>query len=280
MPHDVAADMHMHTVASDGTCTVDDRVQQAREKGLDAIAVTDHDTIPTDLTDRVETRNGVELVTGCELRAGYNDTKIEILGYFIDPSNERLQDACSQAEEYRHERNKELVERVNAATGLNLSYEALAEEVNMLGRPHIAQKLVEHDVVNSIQDAFDAYLADPSCYVPMQKLPVEDVIDVIHAADGVASIAHPGRIRSDNPTAVIEYAVKQGVDGIEAWYPYSGTYEPDHPWVREAHRLADEYKLLKTGGSDCHGPGSEKHRISNCGMPREAFTALKQAAGL
>lgn len=155
------ADLHMHTTASDGTVGVRQRARLAAEEGVETIAVTDHDSIAESLTARTQRMNGVELVTGVEVRADLFDTKIEILGYFLDPSDASLRAMLRQAREYRRDRNRELVETLAVETSLDLSYESLSDSVDgILGRPHLAEVLIEAGVVDSVAEAFQTYLAE------------------------------------------------------------------------------------------------------------------------
>lgn len=281
---DGVADLHTHTTASDGTSTVEERVEQARERGLEAIAVTDHDRIAEEFEGRVERRGDVELVTGVEVRADCLDTKVEVLGYFVDPSSPELEAVLSTARRYRRERNREMVGRLAVATGLDLDYETLAASVDGgLGRPHLADRLVEAGVVDSIGEAFDEYLGtDGEVYVPMERVGHERVLEAVHEAGGVASLAHPGRIRSKRVPEIIERLVDAGLDGIEVRYPYddSGPDAYADVGVEAAAELAAEHDLLETGGSDCHGPGSGKFRIGEVRLPAEDYGALRATASV
>lgn len=280
----LAADLHLHTTASDGTCSIPERVEQAVDRNLDAIAITDHDRIDDALTERVESRDGISLVTGVEIRADLFETKIEILGHFVDPNNNELLNVLSRAREFRRERNRQLVSNLAGATGVDLSYEALRSEADgTLGRPHLAERLVGEGVVGSIEEAFDSYLGtDAEPYVAMERLPYGTVLDSIHAAGGVASLAHPGRIRSERVPKMVDTLADAELDGIEVWYPYD-TAGPDayaDIGITEADEIADEHNLLRIGGSDCHGPGSGKFRIGGTGVSGEQFELLREAAGL
>jgi hypothetical protein len=276
------ADLHLHTTASDGTCTVGDRVSQAVERGLDAIAITDHDVVGDDLTAPVTDRDGVEVVTGVEIRADLFDTKIEILGYYVDPADDRLETTLSSARAFRRRRNERLVERLADVTPLDIDYGSMCETVDgELGRPHLAARLVEDGVVDSIGAAFDEYLGSGgAAYVPMERLSAETVIDAVHAAGGVTSLAHPGRIRSDRVDEMVPRLAELGLDGVEVWYPYDdagpGAYAD--VGVPDAARLAADNGLLRTGGSDCHGPGSGKFRIGSVRVPADALGALRERA--
>jgi len=273
------ADLHVHTTASDGTSTLDQRVSQALERELGIIAITDHDRITSDLSERIHRRDDVLLVTGVEVRAGLSGSKIELLGYFVDPTTEALDDALSTARRYRRRRNRALAERLTDETGFDVDHEELADRAGgMLGRPHFARYLVEHGVVDSVGAAFEEYLGPGGdAYVPMERLAHERVTDAIHAADGLASLAHPGRIRAGRVPEMVDTLVDAGLDAIEVWYPYG----PDPTvTVEDAAALAEEHGLLKTGGSDCHGPGSGKFRIGDVRVPAAEFDDLLRAAGL
>lgn len=276
------ADLHLHTPASDGTDDVDLRVEQAIERDLTAIAVTDHDVINDWCSARTVTERGIEVITGVEIRADIFDTKIELLGYYVDPEEEDLKDALSAARQFRTDRNREMVRRLSDATNLDLSYESLNATVDgTLGRPHLAEKLVDAGMVDSIGGAFDEYLgSDGDAYVPMERLPFETVIEAINAACGAASLAHPGRIRSDRVPEMVSRLVEAGLDGIEVWYPYDefGPEAYAEIGLSEALELAETHGLIPTGGSDCHGGDSDKFRIGEVRSPSSTVEALRETA--
>lgn len=276
MTDDIVADLHMHTTGSDGTDTFEDRLTQARERDLDAIAITDHDRVIDSLGAGSRTDDGLEIITGVEIRADLFETKVELLGYFVDQADPTLAGVLERARQYRRERNRELVARLNEATDLELEYEALQASVRGgLGRPHLAGILLEEGYVDSIGEAFTAYLAEPGeCFVPMERIPCGEVIDAIQTAGGVASLAHPGRIRSDRVPEMVAAATDRGLDAIETWYPYD---EDSDFGVADADRLARDHGLVRTGGSDCHGRESGKFRIGTTGMPAEALAELRAA---
>lgn len=277
------ADLHMHTTCSDGTSTVGERIRQAHERDIGAIAITDHDCVPSELDAGSEKRGDVEVITGVEVRADLLDTKIEILGYFIDPENEDLSSVLETAREFRETRNRKLVSNLNNATGLALSFEELIDEVGgELGRPHLADILVSEGLADSIGHAFDKYLGrDGDVYVSMERLPYHEVIDSVHSAGGITSLAHPGRISGDGELVfeMVEKLVEHGIDGIEVWYPYGEIASDRYAdiGVEDAERLAEKYDLIKTGGSDCHGPGSGKFRLGEVLVPSSEFNRIKKA---
>ena len=279
---DGVADLHMHTVASDGTCSVAERGQQARARGLDAIAITDHDSVSTEIEDRRTVDDGLELIAGVEVRADVQETKVELLGYFIDPDDERLADVLAEVREYRRDRNRRIIERLHETTSLDRSYEDVRGEADgILGRPHIANVLIEGGIVDSIGAAFDEHLAnDGTAFVPMERVPAPEVIDAIQGAGGVISLAHPGRIRAERIDGIVDELVKAGLDAIEVQYPYDAAPTQGYAdvSVEDAAALAEEHGLLQTGGSDCHGPDSGKFRIGEVRVSKPQLDGVRERA--
>ncbi|MFB6284318.1 MAG: PHP domain-containing protein [Halobacteria archaeon] len=276
------ADLHMHTVASDGTDTISTRLEQAADRGLDVIAVTDHDILSNELDDRSKMVDGVELITGVEARADVEGTKVEFLGLYVDPDGSELSSVLEKARRYRHERNRQLVENFNDVTGMEVELEELQADVEgVLGRPHFAEILMEEGYVDDVGEAFDEYLGeDGEIYVRMEYVPYREVIDAIHAAGGVASLAHPGRISTDDVPGIVEELAEYGLDGVEVWYPYGDVTSDRYAdlGVEDAHRLAEKHGLIKTGGSDCHGRGSGKYRIGEVRVPEEELEKIREKA--
>jgi hypothetical protein len=277
------ADLHVHTTASDGTCSVADRVRQARDRGLEAIAITDHDVIAGEIRDRRAIRDGLELVAGVEVRADVRDTKIELLGYYVDPTDEGLAGTLETVRGFRRARNRRLVDRLHEVTALDRSYEEIrAEAPGVLGRPHVASVLVEAGVVDSVEAAFAEYLGtDEAAYVAMERAPAPAVVDAIHGAGGVVSLAHPGRIGSPDVEGIVADLVDAGLDAVEVQYPYDGVSTGDEAAfsVSDAAALAETWDLLATGGSDCHGPGSGTFRIGEVRIGAAEMDAVRDRAG-
>jgi predicted metal-dependent phosphoesterase TrpH len=276
------ADLHMHTVASDGTCSVAERSQQARECGLDAIAITDHDSVSAEISNRQTVNNGINLIAGVEVRADVQGTKIELLGYYIDPDDERLDSMLTEIRDYRRDRNQRILSRLRETTSFDRPYEDIREEADgILGRPHIARILVEEGIVNSIDSAFDEYLANnKTAFIPMKRVPAHEVIDAIKHAGGVVSLAHPGRVRTESIGDIIDELVEVGLDGIEVQYPYDEAPTEGYAGVsvEDAAALAEKHGLLQTGGSDCHGPDSGKFRIGEVRVSGEQIKSLRNCA--
>lgn len=278
------ADLHVHTTTSDGTATIDERVTDARNRGLDAIAITDHDVIASELDTRVRQVDGVELITGLEVQANLYNTKIEILGYYVDPADDCVKSLLERAREYRRVRNRRLVENVTKRTSFDVSYAELREAIEgQVGRPDVARELVKRDIVSDVAEAFERHLGiDGDCYVPMERVDVGQVLDSIHGAGGVTSLAHPGRIRADAETVkqMIVELTDRGVDGIEVRYPYGMVRSDEYVdfGVPEAQQFAENHSLLPTGGSDCHGPDSGKYRLGDVRVDSSTLASIRERA--
>jgi len=272
------ADLHLHTTTSDGTDTVEERTQQAKEMGLEAIAITDHDSVPDELSKPVRFEGDLEVITGAELKAEIEGVKIEILGYYVDPTNTKLQRNTEELRSYRKKRNTEMTERFVDKTGIEVTYEGLRKKADgQVGRPDFARLLVSEGEVETVAEAFDKYLGeDGDIYIPMEKKEYTEIIDVIHQAGGVASLAHPGRIDSREVDRYVAEMTEYGLDGIEVWYTYGdGEETTSGVGIEKASKLAEEHGLLRTGGSDCHGSESEKFYIGDAGVPGEELSRLK-----
>jgi predicted metal-dependent phosphoesterase TrpH len=276
------SDLHMHTTASDGTCTVEDRIKQAQELGLRSIAITDHDTIADEIDQRVTDHGRLELISGVEVRADVSETKVELLGYYVDPTYPALTNLLEEVRSYRRNRNSRIISRLRDVSSFDRAYEDIRADVDgIVGRPHIAEMLIKDGIVDSIGAAFDEYLAvDGAAFVPMERVSAERVIETIHGAGGVVSLAHPGRIRTDEIAAIIEALVESGVDGIEVPYPYDDAPSAGYADFdsEDAAAVAERFGLLQTGGSDCHGPDSGKYRIGDVRLSQSHLELLREQA--
>jgi predicted metal-dependent phosphoesterase TrpH len=246
-------DLHAHTTASDGSLTPTELVALARERGLRALGVTDHDTtagLGSAATAGVAA--GVEVVPGVELSVEYPYGQFHLLGYLIDPSASALPDRLADLQERRATRNERMVARMQEG-GLPITMEEVVAEAGggLVGRPHMALALVRKGIVASTQEAFDRYLGTGSPFnVPKERLGPEEAIDLIHQAAGKAVLAHPYTIRLDGDAlaAEIERLRDLGLDGLEAYY---SQHSPQQTSAFRA--LAERLDLRVTGGSDFHG---------------------------
>lgn len=283
MPSQRYADLHLHTTASDGTDSLEQRIQQAEEYGLAAIAITDHDTISEELDSRsYEAESGVEVITGAEIKCEIGGTKIEILGYFLNPENAALEQVFEELSENRIQRMEKMVENLNQEIEEDISLEEVLEyEEDTPGRPHLAQVLIDRGVAEDNQHAFDEFIGKESdVYREVEKIPAEKVIEAVHESGGVASLAHPGRsLTKDEAVEKIGHLVKNGLDALEVEYTYRGKIRKSSydVYFTEVHanRLAEMYDLIPTGGSDCHGIKSDKFNIGKVKLDYENVARLR-----
>lgn len=240
-------DLHIHTTASDGVLSPAQVVQAAVEKGLIAIAITDHDTTDgLDEAAEAAAGTGLEVIPGIELSAEQGDQEIHILGYYLDHRDAALRDKLGVLRHARRERAWRMVDRL-AGMGMPVSWERvvrIAGDTSAFGRPHIARALRDSGFVGSIDEAFDRYigLRGPA-YVARYKLSPEEALRIIADSGGLPVLAHPWRHEE-----IVPRLVTAGLAGLEAYYPRYSTDES-----RMLARLAQRHGLIATGGSDFHG---------------------------
>ncbi len=269
-------DLHLHTTASDGCCSPRELVDRAAAAGVDVMAVTDHDTTAAiqEATDRAR-ECGMEVVAGIEMTAVEGGRDVHVLGYFIDATNAELERFLSRQRAQRLARVNAIGERL-AELGMPIDVTSLLARADegggrSVGRPLIARQMIAAGYVADTREAFDNWLATGRpAFVPRAGAPAEEVIGVIHAARGVASIAHPGQTGVD---ARIAGYIESGLDAIEAFHP-------DHdPAATARYRtLASDLKLLVTGGSDFHGDPSHGWEPGAVTLPRDEWLRLRDAA--
>ena len=263
-------DLHLHSVRSDGSFLPREVVKRAADFGIRAISLTDHDTIAgVAEAQEAGAEMGVEVIPGMELSAQAGSKDIHILGYYIDPTHADLQIFLKQFREARIDRADKMVTQLNRM-GLRVQLsQVLAKAGNAaVGRPHVADVLVEEGFVFSADEAFQKYLgyAKPA-YQPKFALKPAEAIDVIHAAGGLACLAHPALYSQDS---LIAGLVAQGMDGIEVMH-----IKHDAGVVAKYSAMAEQYGLLKTGGSDCHGDGRGDAVMGRVKVPCAFLDALK-----
>jgi predicted metal-dependent phosphoesterase TrpH len=245
----VRIDLHLHSTASDGAYAPAELVQMALARGLRVIALTDHDTTEG-IAEALSVAQGTRLtvIPGVEISTDVPGThELHILGYCIDHKHPGLQRRLAKLGVSRVDRAKKTLERLSQA-GYPLSWEHLTELAagGVIGRPHIAQALVDAHHVDSISDAFHRYLGRGGpAYVERFKFSPPEAIQMIHDAGGVPVLAHPSRIIEHIPSLI-----RLGIAGLEAYYP---SYLPEEQ--RFLANLAQKHDLIATGGSDFHGQG-------------------------
>lgn len=247
-------DLHVHTLASDGSDTPADVVRMAAELGLRAVAVTDHDTF-AGLPEAIEAgaRYGVDVVPGVELSTIYDGVEVHVLGYYMDAGHPRLRAMMARATAERNARNETMVQRLHDA-GYPVTMDALHAAFpgqTMLGRPHISEYLMRRGYVASVQDGMKNLLGrGKPFYVARYNIPLEESVETLRAAGGLPVVAHLFKYRytPEQLTAMVDAAAAAGAVGLEAMYT---NYTPEQE--QAVRVLAAERGLLCTGGTDYHG---------------------------
>ena len=234
------------------------------------IALTDHDSVEGCARAATAAANvRMEFIPGTELTAEHNDTEVDILGYFLDTQNDKLLAEISKFQSVRQNRIHEMVARINEL-GVPLETESVFALANCKspGRPHVARAMVKAGLIASLDEAFERFLKKGRpAWVPKSKISALEAIELIHQADGLAVMAHPGLNRTDE---IIPDLVKAGMDGIECFHTKHST-----AMAERYLEIAEKYNLLVTGGSDCHGFSKGKPLIGTVKLPYSAIEKMK-----
>jgi predicted metal-dependent phosphoesterase TrpH len=264
------ADLHLHTQFSDGTFTPEELVLRAQQKGLACIALTDHDSVEGCARAAAACAAvQMDFVPGAELTAEHNDIEVHILGYFLDVTDEKFLARIATFQSVRQNRIREMVAALNQL-GIPLKAESVFALANCKspGRPHVARTLVKENLIGSLDEAFERFLKKGRpAWVPKTKMSALEAVELIHQAGGLAVIAHPGLNRSDD---IIPDLVAAGMDGIECFHTKHSTVMSERYL-----EIADQYHLLVTGGSDCHGFSKKQPLIGTVKLPYEHVEQMK-----
>lgn len=273
-------DLHTHSNASDGSMSPTEVMIAAKNAGLSAVALTDHDTIDG-VKEALNAAKelGLECIAGTELSAFYKGREVHIVGLFLNIYDRQFQAQLDTFRQIRNARNLQMIEKMQAA-GVDISLEKLqsTEKNSVITRAHLARYLFTHGYVHSIAEAFDKYLSPGMpFYVPKTGVSPKACIEAIRENGGIAILAHPLTYKF-RPTELIEclQALKGlGLQGMETYY--STFSEADH---RSMQRLAKDLGLLASGGSDFHGSVKPNIHIGS-GMgrlviPYDVLEALKE----
>ncbi|MCP5516096.1 MAG: PHP domain-containing protein [Verrucomicrobiales bacterium] len=267
------ADLHTHTRFSDGTYTPEELAAQARQVGLGAIALTDHDTVEgCPRMAEACAGEGLDFVAGTELTAEQDGSEVHILGYFLAIDHPRLRAEMRRFQQVRQNRIGAMTERLQAL-GVALTAEQVfaVAQCDSPGRPHVARALVQAGVCRNPDEAFDRFLKQGRpAWVPKCRVSAGDAIALIHEAGGVASLAHPGLLRRDE---LIPALADLGLDGLECLHSRHTRSQ-----TRRYEEIANECRLLITGGSDCHGLSKGRPLIGTVKLSHHHFERLRDHA--
>jgi hypothetical protein len=269
-------DLHVHTSASDGRYTPAELVALAAEKGLEALAVTDHDTLDG-LPEALEAAGdypGLKLLPGIEISSHSPGSEVHILGYFVRLQDAELLTHLALMRNSRTERAGAMVEKLRGL-GFDICLERVREiagEGN-LGRPHIAQALLEKGYVSSLQEVFTLYLGQGcAAYVDRHKLTPAEAVSLITRAGGLAVLAHPTTV--GNLYDLVPQLKAAGLAGIEVYYK---DYAEERR--QELAKYARRHRLIATGGSDFHGiDEATEVMLGGAGAPIQAYEDLMRLA--
>lgn len=269
MKDDFRADLHIHSTFSDGTLTPKEIVLLAKKIGLRGLSITDHDTIEAyDTLFDLAREHSLEVITGVEFSTYCNKQSVHVLGYNFDVHNERLLNFCKSHHERRKERNLTMLKKLAALGKVVTEEEILALNDKSTGRPHIALAMINRGYVKSVQEAFNLYLGEnKSCYAEGKMFSIEETIDILHAAGGIAVIAHPHLI---TPPTLLYQVLQIPFDGIECWYSRFPP-EQESRWVA----IAEKKGWIKTGGSDFHGAVKPQTPLGCSWVDREHFDRVR-----
>lgn len=253
----MTADLHSHSHYSDGRESPAQVIERARAAGIRTLALTDHDTL-AGLAEAAAAAEaaGIELVPGIEFSTFVKNVEVHLVGLWIDPQSPELQKAVAGYDAMRRRRAERMTEKIRAL-GVPLDFERVmaVQRQGVFGRPHVAQALKEMGAIKTFQEAFQRFIGrDAPAYVRKEMLDAAAVIGALHAAGGVAVLAHGLVGGPDRPH--VEILADRGIDAVEVVHPKLTAAQSQ--WLRE---FAARRGLAVSGGSDWHGEGWSEGRM-------------------
>lgn len=265
------ADLHCHSTCSDGTVTPAEIIQLACQLNLQGLSITDHDTIAAyQEAFPIAQTKGLPLIPGVELSATHHQTSVHILAYSFPLHSSIIEEFCRRHFERRNLRYQKILDLL-ASKEMPLSLEDLTlnSSTQSLGRPHIASAMVKRGYVQNIQQAFREYLGEGKCcYVPGEAFSVEETLEVIHKAGGLAIIAHPHLIEQ---VGIVKDLLEMPFDGIEGYYARFPASAHER-WLKIGARKG----WIITGGSDFHGTIKPNLPLGGSWVNAETFAILQK----
>jgi predicted metal-dependent phosphoesterase TrpH len=243
-------DLHVHSTASDGKLTPEEVIHKAVSLGIKYLALTDHDSVDgvVPAIQAVKALPHLTFIPGVEVSTDVPEGEIHILGYFIDYARPDLADRLKRFRDSREGRARGMVDKL-AKLGINIDYKRVQEIAGdgALGRPHIAQAMLEKGYITTFKEAFDKYIGrEGPAYVEREKMTPEEAVVLVLRSGGLPVLAHPFTVK-DPEKWTIELK-KAGLVGIEAYY------KDNTPEVTRATlKMAEKFALIVTGGTDFHG---------------------------
>jgi predicted metal-dependent phosphoesterase TrpH len=254
------ADLHVHTNQSDGSFSSKEVVDLAISRGVNILAITDHDTVSGIQSALNSSYNkNIKVIPGIEISAsvGDSDDEIHIVGLNIDFKNSKIEALSNSALEFKHLKTKKRLELINARFGSNITYDEIkAKTLGEPGGPHIAMVLLEKHYILDIKEGILLMTKGGPCEVHLEKKPIQakEAIEIIHNSGGIAILAHLSAYKNlkkfvtfEEQENLVKQLKAQGLDGIEIYIP-----EASEEDIKFGNKLAETYKLLVSGGSDFH----------------------------
>ena len=274
-------DLHIHSTVSDGKLSPVDIVHKAAELGLTIIALTDHDSVDGIVPALVAAQAfpGLKVISGVEISTDVPNGEVHVLGYFIDYTDHILGASLSRFRNSREQRAQRMITKLEAL-GIHIEWQRVREIAGSgsIGRPHIAQAMLEKGYIASLKEAFNDYIGRAApAYVEREKMTPVEALELILRANGLPVLAHP--LTTDDPEMMVIELKAAGLVGLEAYY---NGYTADK--INKLLSLANKYNLIATGGSDYHGldTGAET-MIGGVDVPMECakrLIALAEQQGL
>jgi len=267
-----AIDLHIHSTASDGRLSPGDIIRKSAEEGLAVIALTDHDTVDgiDPALKAVRAFPWLTLIAGVEISTDVTEGEVHVLGYFINHTDRDLEAALEKMRNSRQERARRMVTKLHSM-GCHIRWERILEIAGggAIGRPHIAQAMLEKGYIESLKEAFSRYVGrDGPAYVNRYKVTPTQAVELVLQANGLPVMAHPLTVRE--PESMVINLKAAGLIGIEAYY--AGYTKED---IERLVGIADRYGLVATGGTDYHGlDASTETAIGGVDIPIESVECL------
>lgn len=266
------ADLHCHSTCSDGSLTPEELILLAKEKGLSALSITDHDTIGAYQTEFLRFAETQEILVcpGVEFSSSFKSKSIHVLGYAFPIPNPIIEKFCLEHYQRRKRRNLNILEKLRRFRMPIEEQELSNFNIPVVGRPHIAKLMVEKGYVKDVKEAFQKYIGDNKpCYDPGPAFSVEQTISILHEGGGKAFIAHPHLIKYKN---VIKYLLSLPFDGIECYYARFSPAQ-EKKWLD----IAKEKNLMISGGSDFHGSFKPGIELGSSWVDEETFQIIMKS---
>ena len=265
-------DLHIHSTASDGTLTPEALVSKAAALGLTVIALADHDSVEgvAPALEAARAFPQLRVIPGVEISTDMPSGEAHVLGYFIDYASDDLNQALKRFRSSRQRRAQGMIVKLRDLD-IHVDWQRVQEIAGegSIGRPHIAQAMLEKGYITSLKEAFDKYIGyDGPAYVERDKMTPAEAVELIIRSGGLPVLAHPFTV--NEPEAMIINLKASGLVGIEAYY---NGYTADE--IRRLVSLADSHNLIATGGSDYHGfENGNETMLGDVAVPMESAERL------